>query len=334
MFKTLNHSGDVRYNVPKHAEKQPILGVKKYSVLVFDGGLCDEKITLDELPAKFKVTMFSHNEKIVKIYFLSVRAIGEKGYADFTLSFLAEGITKIEIDAGGKRFAWNVHVILRAGADERAAVGESKLQYIESSYQKKSFILSCFPGDAQVYLDNHEVVAMHTLKVGQHVLDNGHKSSSVFMFSHRDPHVVASFVRVKYWNAHDNVTNTLTASHGHYVWTNLGLRTMIELEVGDSLLDAHGTLLGITAIAQVTSKGLYNPHTLSGTLVVDGILVSSYTRAIQPQTAHSTLSFVRALYRLMPNTSLPRIASMIMDNIHLLRTMPVLADNAYFRVTY
>jgi len=44
-------------------------------------------------------------------------------------------------------------------------------------------------------------------------------------------------------------------------------------------------------------RGLYNPHTADGWLVVDGVLTSTYTTAVAPAVADAALAVARAAYR-------------------------------------
>ena len=54
----------------------------------------------------------------------------------------------------------------------------------------------------------------------------------------------------------------------------------------------------ITAAATEISTGLYNPHTLNGDIMVNGVKTSTYTAAIAPALAHAALWPVRMLYSL------------------------------------
>jgi hypothetical protein len=44
--------------------------------------------------------------------------------------------------------------------------------------------------------------------------------------------------------------------------------------------------------------GLYNPHTLNGDIVVNGVKTSSYTATVAPGLAHAALWPIRMLYTL------------------------------------
>lgn len=67
---------------------------------------------------------------------------------------------------------------------------------------------------------------------------------------------------------------------------------------GDHLIAAHdGSPLPVTEVDFVRyDGGLYNPQTVDGDLVVDGIVVSTYTTAVEPNMAHALLTPVRAMF--------------------------------------
>ncbi len=151
----------------------------------------------------------------------------------------------------------------------------------------------CFPASALVTLWNGAQRRMDQVQLGDVLANAGRrKASPVYMFTHRDHDVYASFVRV-----HFGVHRTLTASSGHFVYANGALKAMGDVTVGDSLHADNGAVLRVRRVDEVWERGLYNPHTISGELVVNGVRVSAYTRAVKPAAAHSMLAVLRALQR-------------------------------------
>jgi hypothetical protein len=61
------------------------------------------------------------------------------------------------------------------------------------------------------------------------------------------------------------------------------------------LVDAIDSSSNYSSILRL---GLFNPHTMDGDLVVDGIHTSIYTAAIAPSLAHSILWPIRMLFSL------------------------------------
>ena len=69
------------------------------------------------------------------------------------------------------------------------------------------------------------------------------------------------------------------------------------MQVGDSI-EENGEHVAVVAVATETATGLYNPHTLNGDIIVNGIKTSTYTAAVAPALAHAALWPVRMLYNL------------------------------------
>ena len=83
---------------------------------------------------------------------------------------------------------------------------------------------------------------------------------------------------------------------GHYIYVNQSkLIEAASAKLGDMLETAKG-LSPLTRISNVEDVGLYNPHTLAGDLMVNGIHTSTYTKAIRPSLAHALLAPVRFSY--------------------------------------
>eukprot|EP00042_Codosiga_hollandica_P043433 m.411256 g.411256 ORF g.411256 m.411256 type:complete len:245 (-) comp56552_c0_seq6:132-866(-) len=151
----------------------------------------------------------------------------------------------------------------------------------------------CFPEDATVQLENGDTKTMAQLAVGDKVLVGPNLFSEVYMFSHKNTDATSSFVTL---TTSANQSVSLTADH--YTYANGKLMTAGSVKVGDVLLAADGSEVTVTAVSSTTGRGLYNPHTLQGDIVVNGIKTSSYTAAVSPGLAHSLLWPIRMLYTL------------------------------------
>jgi hypothetical protein len=57
-----------------------------------------------------------------------------------------------------------------------------------------------------------------------------------------------------------------------------------------------GRWTAVVSTTLVEATGLYNPQTIHGDIVVDGIVASTYTTAVDPQVAHGLLAPLRVLY--------------------------------------
>jgi hypothetical protein len=144
----------------------------------------------------------------------------------------------------------------------------------------------CFPGDAKVELENGKKTAMADLNVGDHVRVGPSEFSEVYMFTHKDAEVKAKFVKIS-----TAAEQSIRLTAGHYLYVNGKLQTARTVKVGDMVSAGN-----VTAVSAEWADGLYNPHTMAGDIVVDGVLTSTYTDALMPKLAHALLWPVRMLY--------------------------------------
>ncbi len=146
----------------------------------------------------------------------------------------------------------------------------------------------CFPSDATVVLEGGATRRMDQLKVGDRVAVGGGVYSEVFMFTHKMDAVTHEFVSI---TTASGATIRLTA--GHYLPLNGAYAAAGEARVGDRVSLSDGTTSAVVAVSQVWGRGLYNPQTTHGDIVVDGVRASTYTTAVQRTVAHALLAPLR-----------------------------------------
>jgi hypothetical protein len=157
------------------------------------------------------------------------------------------------------------------------------------------------------------------------VLTGYKKFSPVYLFSHADADSDTLFVRYEFnlvqgsggsgveGNTFQPLTlSPLTLSPGHFIYivdesaaaseVENGMPKMKaiparDVRIGDIVQTNNGRA-EVVGISMVRGKGLYNPHTLDGDIIVNGILTTVYTDAIRPELAHALLAPVRALYKM------------------------------------
>jgi hypothetical protein len=118
--------------------------------------------------------------------------------------------------------------------------------------------------------------------------------SEVYFFSTQLEEATAKFVSIS-----TGATATpLLLTAGHYLYVNGELNTARTVKVGDMVTLANGNEAKVTGVKDSYAPGLYNPHTLNGDIVVDGILTSTYTDAVDPTLAHALLLPLRQMYTL------------------------------------
>ncbi|XP_019630075.1 PREDICTED: uncharacterized protein LOC109474247 [Branchiostoma belcheri] len=172
---------------------------------------------------------------------------------------------------------------------------------------------TCFPATSTVLIDGKHRSKMASLQVGTKVVSVGQEDTAraqldtVYFFSHAAEDVLAPFIRITTAGG-----KTLHLSEGHYIYVGKdamktgALFTAREVKVGDVVhvvdaLDQAPRAEEVIEVKTEIKRGLYCPHTLGGSLVVDGVCVSTYTEMFPPRVAHGLLWPVRVLYRMAPN---------------------------------
>lgn len=185
----------------------------------------------------------------------------------------------------------------------------------------------CFPADAMVGVFSDRghsrcgsecmtQISMHRLQTG-HIVNSGvfGQQDTVVGFTHYVSHVWTRMVRL---TAADN--RTLVVSGGHFVYVHscskgcccggdsIGdgvgrqweCRRADAVRVGDRLIDAtRGVPITVVKSESVNAKGLYNPQTFSGDIVVNGFVVTTFTTAVKnAHTGHALMTPWRLLERL------------------------------------
>jgi Hint module len=155
----------------------------------------------------------------------------------------------------------------------------------------------CFPSSATVYLESGETTTMAKLSIGDSVLVAKDTYSPVFLWTHADAaHTSTDYITIS------TSTTSLTLTAGHHVYLAGKSGHSVEarhVRVGD-LVSTTSSFDGepVTSIKRgVLASGLYNPQTLHGSIVVDDMVVSTYTSAVPPRIAHAALAPLRVAYR-------------------------------------
>lgn len=158
---------------------------------------------------------------------------------------------------------------------------------------------ACFPGSATVKLDTGDVIRVDGLQNGHRVLVGPAEYSDVFMFSHASRNISSQFVRL---HTASRSAEPLITSEGHYVHVvGKGLVAASAVRLGDRLLKVESGAKAlvedpVVSISKVCLQGLFNPHTVSGDIVIDGYMCSTYTVGVRPAFARTLLAPLRILY--------------------------------------
>lgn len=146
----------------------------------------------------------------------------------------------------------------------------------------------CLHGSLLVKLKHGLFVRVDELRVGDMVESTtGGHFSEIYMFTH------ASKERSDFVNLTTSRGTWVAVTPGHLVRSGDGkLVRGSDIRVGDVLLGGHH----VVKVSKFIDNGIYNPHTLHGDIVVNGVQTSSYTTAVEANIAHSALSIFRALW--------------------------------------
>lgn len=131
---------------------------------------------------------------------------------------------------------------------------------------------------------------MSNLRVDDVVRVGPSDFSAIHGFTHAESETTEFFVQMT------TAFGALTCTPDHYIYADSRLIPAMQATVGMSLTSANGTQHVITQISSIKAKGIYNPHTLTGDIVVDGYQTSTYTIAAPPALAHALLWPARAVY--------------------------------------
>ena len=165
----------------------------------------------------------------------------------------------------------------------------------------------CFPGSALVQLENENLMRMDKLQIGDRIQIGDNRTSEVFLFTHNDAMAETDFVEIVVSSqSTEDGRQIMRLTPGHLIYVHnpasakLSAIPARNVEQGQFLFSGRNekTLLRVLSVSTVRDKGLYNPHTLDGNLLVNGILVSSYTDAIPLPLAHALLAPARAMYEM------------------------------------
>lgn len=178
-------------------------------------------------------------------------------------------------------------------ANDKELVLRHEVEYLiigdKCAYRQSWYV--CFPGSATVQTRDG-IKRMDELEIGDEVLSAPDVYSKVFMWTHKAPKERSTFVRI-FTDAGNNVTMTPS----HYLRASGVLKPAGRVRVGDTVELGVGGEARVVKVDMVDEVGFFNPQTTHGDLVVDGIVTSTYTKAVRPNHAHALLAPLRALYK-------------------------------------
>lgn len=136
----------------------------------------------------------------------------------------------------------------------------------------------CFSADATVRVQNTNghftTKPMKDLQVGDSVLTNSETNTfqPVYAFGHNDPMGHLEFVELSFGKQQ---SIELSLDHMIYLYGRSAPVRADMVQIGDRLIQ-NGHPSEVTSISSLHKQGMYAPLTASGTIVVDGVLASTY----------------------------------------------------------
>ena len=166
----------------------------------------------------------------------------------------------------------------------------------------------CFPAFATVQLESGETVSMANLSVGERVLavlpDGSLHYDVVIAFLHRQPQMMTSFSVIT-----TAAGQRMVATGDHLIFTSPDQSAsfadgapptfVAHLHSGNDSVyvttpdSKHLGVSTVTNVTMVIGQGVFAPLTSSGTLVVDGVLVSCYALVSSHRVAHYVMTPLR-----------------------------------------
>ncbi|CAB9517995.1 Desert hedgehog protein [Seminavis robusta] len=143
----------------------------------------------------------------------------------------------------------------------------------------------CFSATSTVQVRDQGRTQMKDLQLGGYVLTGNQQYQQVYSFGHRQEGGQSETFFQIYTTSNDTHSHNppleMTGNHLIFVMdatdqTIIKTKRADRLQVGDFLVDSNQQVIQVTQIASTLKSGLYMPLTPDGTIVVNGILASTY----------------------------------------------------------
>ncbi|MGD9509143.1 MAG: hypothetical protein AB7I59_24475 [Geminicoccaceae bacterium] len=180
--------------------------------------------------------------------------------------------------------------------------------------------LSCFPAEATVAMADGTMRRMDELRIGDRVAvmrpDGTRGFDEIYLFAHKDAVATSQYLRLTLASGRELALSPRhfipVASDAAATWQQRVVKAANEVGIGDVVwyetVDGATASAAVTAIATEARTGLFNPLTLGGTILVDGVAASAHSDwfldgvlspAGQDVVYQAMFLPVRALYRVI-----------------------------------
>jgi hypothetical protein len=135
---------------------------------------------------------------------------------------------------------------------------------------------ACFSSRAIVEVEGKGKVSMEQLQIGDHVRVDEKHFERVYSFGHKSKTEIGSYLQI----FADDLKDPLEISRDHMLFVNIQKNKMAvpasTIKTGDFLVMSSGTLSLVKKVSTVERRGAFAPFTMSGKIVVNGVVSSSY----------------------------------------------------------
>ena len=140
---------------------------------------------------------------------------------------------------------------------------------------------TCFSEKSTVQVQGMGSVSMKDLKIGARVLTSSGLYEPVYAFGHKNPVKEAEFLQLK---TSESILE-MTGAHLVFLADKTNPARADSVKVGDVLRSGESGVK-VQKIISVKRKGIYSPLTPGGTVVVDGIVASTYLSLQKGSSEH------------------------------------------------
>jgi len=148
-------------------------------------------------------------------------------------------------------------------------------------------------------LENGETRLIKDIKLGDSVKYGNNKYSKIFAIGHKQYEDFNNYLKIKTTYHEDNNLPPLLLSLNHYLYVNGdSLQLAKNVKLGDYLVNEKDELTLIISIENVYLRGINNPLTIDGSIIVNGIKTSCYTEELHPIIADKLVFPLKAVYRI------------------------------------
>lgn len=131
----------------------------------------------------------------------------------------------------------------------------------------------CLSGRNTVETKENGLIPIKNLQIGDRIKDASGNMVTVYSFGHFQPKVRVDYLQIY---LQDEGDKPLEITRDHMLFVNSSAVPASAVSVGDKIDRADGGQAVVRKIQRVTRNGAYAPFTTSGSMLVNGVAVSSY----------------------------------------------------------